>query len=380
MKESNIALRRATDRPKILPIKQRLRIYRIISNLLATRSAQQLADSFEQMRGIVMRNALQLPDPGHYLPFLRLPRFDFSPTIARGLSAWSMRLRSGERLSQAMAGWVPQTELNIILAGERSDQLSNAFNELISTVTVIDELQNKLVSALTYPVIVFAGAILIATYIALTMVPEFRDISPNQHRQFFTHVLLAYTMLVEKVPYLVAASFIIAGLLFYFSFARWTRFGRSWADRMLPPYALYRQVYGLAFMRAYDVLTRSGTQGGIALELLGENANPYLQSRIFAIGTRYGPGASLGVAMDNTGHRFPDPSMIEGILLLPEDANYSKNLRYIVDSWQIDIQRVIDKQTQLLNTFAIIGIGFMVITIWIGLIDLVPIGELTNSR
>lgn len=380
MIQNNIPLRRVSDRPRILPIKQRLRIYRIISNLLATRSAQQLADSFEQMRAIVMRDALQLPDPGRYLPFLRLPRFDFSPALARGLSAWTMRLRSGDRLSQAMAGWVPPTELNIILAGERSDQLSNAFNELIATVTVIDDLQNKLVSALTYPVIVFVGAILIATYIALTMVPEFRDLSPNQNRQFFTQVLLAYTTLVEKVPYLVVAGFVIAGVLFYFSFARWTRYGRAWADRALPPYALYRQVYGLAFMRAYDVLTRSGTQGGAALELLGDNANPYLQSRIYAIGTRYGPGASLGIAMDETGHRFPDQSLIEGILLLPEDGNYSKNLRHIVDSWQIDIQRVIDKQAQLLNTFAIIGIGFMVITIWIGLIDLVPIGELTNSR
>jgi type II secretory pathway component PulF len=373
-------LRRATDRPRILPIKARLRIYRTIGNLLATQSSQQLADSFNQMRAVVERDAFKLPDLGRLLKIPGFPRFDFSPLLARALRAWTVRLRTGDKLSVALEGWVPHIELSIIMAGESSNQLARAFDELMATVSVSDDMRNKLISALTYPVIVFAGAFAIITYLAATMVPEFRDFAPNQPRLAITHILLGYTSLIEHVPYVVIVLVIGAVVAFGLSFARWKGYGRAWADHHLPPYSIYRSVYGLAFMRAYDVLTRSGTQGGNALASISTNANPYLRSRIEAVATRFGPGARLGDAMDATGHGFPDKQMIESILLLPEDANFSNNLKYLIDTWQKDLVRTIETQTAALNTLCIIGIGIMIIAIYVGILDLVPVGDLSGPK
>jgi hypothetical protein len=52
----------------------------------------------------------------------------------------------------------------------------------------------------------------------------------------------------------------------------------------------------------------------------------------------------------------------------------------VLDAWSEDINELIDQQTTKLNALAIAGIGFVVLSIWIGIMDLVPIGSMTAGQ
>lgn len=380
MNAITMTARRTSDKPSELGINERLAIYRVISNILKTASPDQLAVTFQEMhdRRISRMSELSRSISGLKLPLL--PRLDLRPRLVRALRYWVVSLQAGDALHESMIGWVPASEAQIIFAGERSNQLPNAFDDLIKTVELVNRLQRKLRAALAYPIIVFVGAFVIGTYIAVTMVPEFRNLSTNQARHPITQVLLGYTWLIETAPYVVIGAVVAIMTAFFFSFRYWTHYGRAWADQRLPPWVIYRQVYGMAFMRAYSVLTQAGVQSTAALNQLADSATPYIASRLYAIENQVLPGMNLGNAMDSTGYDFPDREIIENIMLLPEDSHFNKNLRVVLDAWSEDINELIDQQTTKLNALAIAGIGFVVLSIWIGIMDLVPIGSMTAGQ
>ena len=379
MNALGLNIRRESDKPRELAINERLAIYRVISNVLKTASPDQLAVTFQDMHDRRINRMSEFAQfvTALHVPFV--PRMNLRPRLVRALRYWVVSLQAGDTLTECMTGWIPPSEAQIIFAGEKSNQLPNAFDDLIRTVELVNRLQRKLRAALAYPIIVFIGAFLVGTYIAMTMVPEFRNLASNQPRHPLTQLLLGYTWLIETAPYVVFGAAVAIVAAFFASFRYWTGLGRTWADHNLPPWVIYRQVYGMAFMRAYSVLTQAGVQSTLALNQLARSATPYMASRLYAIENQVLPGANLGNALDNTGYDFPDPAIIENIILLPEDSYFNKNLRIVLDAWAEDINELIDQQTTKLNALAIAGIGFVVLSIWIGIMDLVPIGSMNAA-
>jgi type IV pilus assembly protein PilC len=101
-----------------------------------------------------------------------------SPTFKRVLQDVHERVRSGSALSDAFAAHqalFPSIYTASLLAGERSGSLDQVLRRFVEYTKIIATLKRKTVSALVYPAILIALALVLVSIIVLKVVPAFED-------------------------------------------------------------------------------------------------------------------------------------------------------------------------------------------------------------
>ena len=88
------------------------------------------------------------------------------------------KVRSGSALSDAFAAQgdlFPRVYTASLLAGERSGNLDAVLRRYVEYTKIIATLKRKIVSALVYPAILIALALVLVSIIVLKVVPAFAD-------------------------------------------------------------------------------------------------------------------------------------------------------------------------------------------------------------
>ena len=88
------------------------------------------------------------------------------------------KVRGGTALSDAFAGQgdlFPRVYTASLLAGERSGNLDAILRRYVAYEKVVDTVRRKTISALIYPVILIALAVVLVGIIVLRVVPAFTD-------------------------------------------------------------------------------------------------------------------------------------------------------------------------------------------------------------
>src|SRR6188768_3935514 len=101
-----------------------------------------------------------------------------SPIFRRVLDDVHEKVRAGTALSDAFAthgDQFPRVYTASLLAGERSGNLDAILRRYVAYEKVIDAVKRKTVSALIYPAILIALAIMLVGIIVLRVVPAFAD-------------------------------------------------------------------------------------------------------------------------------------------------------------------------------------------------------------
>ena len=101
-----------------------------------------------------------------------------SPVFRAVLDDVHERVRSGTALSDAFAAQgdlFPGVYTASLLAGERSGNLDAVLRRYVEYTKVIATLKRKIVSALVYPAILIALALVLVSIIVLKVVPAFAD-------------------------------------------------------------------------------------------------------------------------------------------------------------------------------------------------------------
>ena len=99
-----------------------------------------------------------------------------SPVFRRVLDDVHERVRSGTALSDAFAAHAdlfPRVYTASLLAGERSGSLDSVLRRYVEYTKIIANVKRKTVSALVYPAILIALALVLVSIIVLKVVPEF---------------------------------------------------------------------------------------------------------------------------------------------------------------------------------------------------------------
>src|SRR5712692_10639522 len=101
-----------------------------------------------------------------------------SPVFRRVLDDVHERVRSGTALSDAFgahADLFPRVYTASLLAGERSGSLDSVLRRYVEYTKIIANVKRKTVSALVYPAILIALALVLVSIIVLKVVPAFSD-------------------------------------------------------------------------------------------------------------------------------------------------------------------------------------------------------------
>src|ERR1017187_8728049 len=116
------------------------------------------------------------------LPILRaldlLAERAATPRLRPILEDVRQRVHAGALLSEAMAaqGSFPPVYITVIGAGERSGNLTGVLEQYISYLRVSTGFRSRLITALIYPAVLVATAVLVVTYVVTYAMPQFASL------------------------------------------------------------------------------------------------------------------------------------------------------------------------------------------------------------
>jgi type IV pilus assembly protein PilC len=188
-----------------------------------------------------------------------------APRLRPVLEDVRQRVRAGALLSEAMAaqGSFPAVYVTVIAAGERSGNLTGVLEQYISYLRVTTGFRNRLVTALIYPAVLIAVAIIVVTYLATYALPQFAGLYQqlNIPLPTSTQILLAIAIPLRSY-FLVLLGLILVGGAAIFVWTRSDR-GALAIDRLKPRIPVFGDIWIKAqvaqFVRTLSTLLAGGT-------------------------------------------------------------------------------------------------------------------------
>ena len=138
-----------------------------------------------------------------------------SPVFKRVLDDVHEKVRSGTALSDAFAAHgdlFPRVYTASLLAGERSGNLDGVLRRFVEYTKIIATVKRKTVSALVYPAILTALAVVLVSIIVLKVVPAFADFysSFGADLPLATRVILGFSEIVRSQFPLILIALVVA--------------------------------------------------------------------------------------------------------------------------------------------------------------------------
>lgn len=116
-------------------------------------------------------------------------------------------LTVGESFSSALekrGNAFPKLLINMVKASELTGELPEALDDMVNYYTETEEARKQMISALTYPSIVFIFTLAVVTFVMIYVVPKFVDI----YKSMDENTIPAFTLLVISVSDFVKANIV----------------------------------------------------------------------------------------------------------------------------------------------------------------------------
>lgn len=273
-------------------------------------------------------------------------RKDFREKI---LDNWIKKMESGQSFSQAIKGWIPDAELNLITSGEDGQGLHLGLGEAIRFATSSEKIKKTIKKGLAYPAALFIIIILFIAMFSLQLAPTYLEILPLEkwpEAPLFLYGISEF--IVNKWLYCLAIMVLI-GVLISKTIGYWTGPIRVMFDKV-PPWSVYKVYQASAFLISLASMMQSGVPLNEALIKIKKTSskwlNKYLDQMLknLAQGGKYGDNLNVGLLDDDTADDVIDYSELGRF----EKAIYSigeKNLTTAVE--QIESRMAIIKNVML---------------------------------
>ncbi len=270
---------------------------------------------------------------------------DHRPVVAALVGQILESVKGGMPLSRALAA---RSDLfgafyvNMVRSGEASGQLGAVLTRLVEHLERMRALRESVVSALIYPGILLAVAVLSVIGILVFIVPQFETLfrDAKEALPVSTRIVLAAGHLV--VGY--GIHLLVAAGLLGFAFLRWLRStpGQRWWHRRLarmPLLGRIRQDYDLArFSRTFGTLLANGVPILSALGIAGETVDDgNLREAIKGVTPKVKSGGRLAEALQSTG--FFEPLAINLVRVGEETGS--------LDRMVLELAAILDRKVEI---------------------------------
>jgi len=245
------------------------------------------------------------------LPILRaldlLAERAAAPRLRPILGEVRERVRSGAPLSEALAaqGSFPLVYVTAVGAGERSGNLSGVLEQYIGYLSVTTGFRSRLVTALIYPAVLVAAAVLIVTFVVTYAMPQYATLYHELDIALPapTRILLALAMPMRNYFLVLVAAVALSAIVVLL----WTRSepGALAIDRLKPRIPLMGDVWVKAhlaqFVRTLATLLGGGTPLVPALHTAAAAiGSPLLASTVEQAASRVKEGQTLHASLAET--------------------------------------------------------------------------------
>ena len=324
---------------------ERLELYRKLMALLRNRFS--LMDALERLYAISSKDGKKPDD---------------STAIATAF--WMQLVRNGSTFSEALKGWVPNTEILMLSVGDVA-ALDVALQHTVRVVEGMNKMRSLVWGAVSYPLFLMMMVSLLVWAVAQYMVPPMVDAVPGIIWRGAAKTLVDLSMFVDRHPIFLFSILPVVVIMFLVSFPYWSGKSRAKVDNM-PPFSIYRIFIGVSWLLALSALVKAGMPVSKAMRALGnEDASPYLKFRVSRALMYVNNGDNLGEALYHTRLKFPDDEIIGDLRIYAELDTFPEALENLANNWLEDSIRQIEAIAGILNGVAILMISaFLAWTVW----------------
>lgn len=205
--------------------------------------------------------------------------------LAKVFSHWHSKMSQG-KFNVAIKGTVPQSDLMIISASERSSTLPDGLRFLAKSIRQMKVMTSAIRSACFFPMfmmlVLFGMMYLFATLLAPILVQIYPvELFPTSGKYFY------YISVSFKENWPAVVMFLLAiPIFFVLSLERLTGSFRNFLDRY-PPYSIYRDYQASLFLVSFSSLIASGVSFDEALKMIRAQSNKYMKWQITSMLRRY---------------------------------------------------------------------------------------------
>ncbi len=305
-----------------------------------------------------------------------------NPELKKTLAQIRSEVNEGKSLSQSLAlsQVFPSYFVNMVRAGEASGKMDIVLERLADFSEKQQALKLRIISALTYPVFMFAIGTIVVFFLLAFVVPNITKVFDEMHQDLpvATIVLIFMSKFLQSFWWLIAAALVGGGIALHYFFTR-TDKGRYVWDTLklkLPLFGRVNQKLAVArFSRTLGTLLQSGVPLLTALEIVKNIVNnKVIADAIQTAGEEVTEGQSLSAPLARSG-LFP-PIATEMIAIGEQSGNLEPMLYRIADSYEKDVETSVAVMTSVLEPVMILTLGVVVGFIVISV--LLPIFEMNQ--
>lgn len=277
-------------------------------------------------------------------------------------------VQRGKSFSEALMGQgnaFPNLFVSMVAAGESSGNLDHIMQRLSSHYDKENKTNNKIKSAMSYPIIL--GVIMLVIVVALFafVMPAFADMFTDPSKiPAFTKFLLSVSDSMIHYPYIYVG--VIIGIVILVRFLKQVPAVRLWWDKTkvkIPKAGkLICTIYTSRFAHTMSNLFSSGMPMVECIQkseqVLGNN---YISNEFVTVIENVKQGESFSTALGRTG--IFDPIFVSVILVGEESGTLDEILEKTADYYDDESDTAINKLTSMLQPLMILIMGVLVCAI-----------------
>lgn len=274
---------------------------------------------------------------------------------AIALREWRDGLQSGRNLSEVMGGWIPETHLLLLRAGEESGAIARSLQSIEFIEKSTSRMRTAIMGAINYPAFIFVMLFGILWMFGINLVKPMRQYAPESIKAKISGLGSATDFVQDYGLYVFLAVGTIVAIIIY-SLPRWTGRIRVAFDKF-PPYAWYRVWNGAAFLMSMSALLAAQTPLSRALAILESRASPWLKERVFSARQEVMRGRNLGEALQADNLGFPDEIIVMDMIILAERGDVATILDMVSREWLDEQILMLEEQSTMVRSFGMMIVG-----------------------
>ena len=296
-----------------------------------------------------------------------------NPRLKENIHAVYMNVQEGQALAQAMTdreGVFPDIMVTMVAAGELGGMLDVVMQRLAVHFEKEHRLNEKVKSAMTYPLVVMAMAVVVVIFVLTFILPTFVGMfaSMKVELPLLTRGLLAVSAFLTNhwAALLVLVLIGAVGM----RFALQTRSGKLLRDQLilrLPVFGpLVQKVAVARFTRTLSSLIRGGVPLLAALEVVKNTAgNVVIGDALTASQESIKEGGNLSASL-GASRIFP-PMVWQMVSVGEESGEIDKMLDKVADFYEEDAEDLVNRLSSMLEPFLMAFLGIVIGTIIISI-------------
>lgn len=296
-----------------------------------------------------------------------------NPTLKRRISDISDDIKKGISLSAAMkkhSDIFPELLINMVESGEVSGQLDRVFVRMADQFEKDWKLNQKIRSAMVYPIIVLSIAVVVVFILLTFVVPTFAvtlsDL--NVEMPLYTQVLLDISGFFVSFWWLIAA--VIIGLVIFMRYYVRSDSGKLFVGKLAIKFPvvkdLTQSIVTARFTRTLASLISSGVLLIQAMEVVQKVlGNKVVSNKLDEVIGEIKKGRGLSQPLANI--KFFPPMVLSMIRIGEESGDLDFSLSKCADFYDEEVDASVKKLTEFINPAIVIVlaviVGFIIISI-----------------